>query len=192
MNIFNTKKKKVFIGLITGSLILFIGASNSETYRSIARSQRIINEVYKNLIVNYADELNTDEFTKTSIHKMLSDLDPYTVYMESEERDGLDMLTKGKYGGVGIQLGKRDDHLTVISPMDDSPAQRAGIMSGDIIFKIDDQETKGLSLSKAANLIRGQKGTNVVLSIKRLGEDGAMDFHLTRSDIKIMDILLEK
>ncbi|HDY75722.1 MAG TPA: S41 family peptidase, partial [Candidatus Marinimicrobia bacterium] len=188
MTIANSKKKIFISLLLTAIIFIGIGASNSDTYRNIAKSQRIFNEVYKNLIVNYADELNTDVFTKTSINKMLSDLDPYTVYLESDERDVLNMLTSGKYGGVGIQLGKRDDRLTVISPMDDTPAQRAGIMSGDIIVKIGKKETKNLNLSEAADLIRGQKGTNVVLTIKRLGEDETIDFHLTRADIKVHDV----
>jgi carboxyl-terminal processing protease len=188
MTIFNSKKKIFISLLLTVIIFIGIGASNSDTYRNIAKSQRIFNEVYKNLIVNYADELNTDVFTKTSINKMLSDLDPYTVYLESDERGVLDMLTSGKYGGVGIQLGKRDDRLTVISPMDDTPAQRAGILSGDIIVKIGKKETKNLNLNEAADLIRGQKGTNVVLTIKRLGEDETIDFHLTRADITVHDV----
>lgn len=189
MHLFSRKRKKILISfLLAGFIFIIIGASNSDTYRSIARSQRIINEVYKHLIVNYADELDTDEFTKISINNMLSDLDPYTVYLESEERDNLDMLTHGKYGGVGIQLGKRDDHLTVISPMEDSPAKRAGILSGDIISKIDNTEVKDISLNEAAKLIRGQKGTSVVLTIMRLGEEQPLDFHLTRSDIHVKDI----
>ena len=189
MHLFNNKRKKILISiLLAGCIFIIIGASNSDTYRSIARSQRIINEVYKHLIVNYADELDTDEFTKISINNMLSDLDPYTVYLESEERDNLDMLTHGKYGGVGIQLGKRDDHLTVISPMEDSPAKNAGILSGDIISKIDDEDVKDLSLNEAAKLIRGKKGTTVVLTIIRLGEDESIEFHLTRSDIQVQDI----
>ena len=181
--------KKLFVLLfVAGIFLIVIGASSSDTYRSIARSQRIINEVYKHLIINYADELDADEFTKNSINNMLSDLDPYTVYLESEERDNLDMLTHGKYGGVGIQLGKRDDNLTVVSPMDDSPAQQAGIISGDIIVKIDDYEVNDYSLNDAAKLIRGKKGTTVVLTISRAGESEYIEFHLTRSDITIKDI----
>jgi len=189
IHLLNNKKKKIIVSvLLTGIIFIIIGASNSDTYRSIARSQRIINEVYKHLIVNYADELDADEFTKTSINKMLSDLDPYTVYLESDERDNLDMLTHGKYGGVGIQLGKRNDELTVISPMEDSPAKHAGILSGDIISKIDNEDVKNLSLNDAAKLIRGQKGTTVIITITRLGEAESIDFHLTRSDIMIQDI----
>jgi len=188
MTIFNSKKK-IFVSLLLAFFVIIaIGASNSDTYRSIAKSQRILNEVYKHLIVNYADELNTDTFTKTSINKMLSDLDPYTVYLESEEREGLDMLTRGKYGGVGIQLGKREDQLTVISPMDDTPAQRAGILSGDVIMKIGEKDTKGLNLNDAAKLIRGRKGSDIVLTITRLGEDEPIEFNLTRADIKVKDV----
>ena len=183
------KKKKVLISVfLAGFVFIIIGASNSDTYRSIARSQRIINEVYKHLIVNYVDELDTDEFTKTSINNMLSDLDPYTVYLESEDRDNLDMLTHGKYGGVGIQLGKRDDHLTVISPLEDSPAMRAGILSGDIISKIDEEEVKDISLDDAAKLIRGKKGTTVVLTIIRIENEEPIEFHLTRTDIMVQDV----
>ena len=183
------KKKKVLISVfLAGFVFIIIGASNSDTYRSIARSQRIINEVYKHLIVNYVDELDTDEFTKTSINNMLSDLDPYTIYLESEDRDNLDMLTHGKYGGVGIQLGKRDDHLTVISPMEDSPAMRAGILSGDIISKIDEEEVKDISLDDAAKLIRGKKGTTVVLTIIRIENEEPIEFHLTRTDIMVQDV----
>jgi carboxyl-terminal processing protease len=183
------KKKKVLISVfLAGFVFIIIGASNSDTYRSIARSQRIINEVYKHLIVNYVDELDTDEFTKTSINNMLSDLDPYTVYLESEDRDNLDMLTHGKYGGVGIQLGKRDDHLTVISPMEDSPAMRAGILSGDIISKIDEEEVKDISLDDAAKLIRGKKGTTVVLTIIRIEKEEPIVFYLTRTDIMVQDV----
>lgn len=183
------KKKKVLISVfLAGFVFIIIGASNSDTYRSIARSQRIINEVYKHLIVNYVDELDTDEFTKTSINNMLSDLDPYTVYLESEDRGNLDMLTHGKYGGVGIQLGKRDDYLTVISPMEDSPAMRAGILSGDIISKIDEEEVKDISLDDAAKLIRGKKGTTVVLTIIRIEKEEPIVFYLTRTDIMVQDV----
>ena len=90
MHIFNSKKKKILVSvLLTGFIFIIFGASKSDTYRSIARSQRIINEVYKHLIVNYADELDTDEFTKISINNMLSDLDPYTclLYTSPSPRD---------------------------------------------------------------------------------------------------------
>ena len=109
---------------------------------------------------------------------MLSELDPYTSYMENEEKDGIEILTKGKYGGIGISIGKRENQLTVITPMENSPAKRAGILSGDIIVKIDDSETKNLTMDQAAKLIRGKKGSKVVLSIQRFGESELIEFSL--------------
>jgi carboxyl-terminal processing protease len=173
--------------------ILFFGFASwaftkSDLYRDIARSQRLINEVYKYLITNYVDELNTENFTRASIKKVLGDLDPYTVYLEADEKEGIELLTHGEYGGVGIQLGKRDNRLMVIAPMEDTPAKRAGIISGDVIIKIDDESTQDMTLEEAAKLIRGVKGTVVKLTIKRFGEDNPIEFNLTRDNIQIKDV----
>ena len=116
-------KKYIRISVISVAVIaigLFsLALTKSDTYRELARSQRLINEVYKSLITRYADRLDTEKFTKTVINNILDDLDTYTVYMEDDEKEGLDLLTRGKYGGVGINLGERDKKLTVISPIDD-------------------------------------------------------------------------
>ena len=119
---------------------------------------------------------------------MVESLDPYTVYMEEEEKQNIDMLTKGKYGGVGMEISKRQGELTVIAPLDDSPAQRAGIQSGDVISKIDTIFTKELSSTDAAKLIRGKKGTTVILHIKRIEFDELLVFPLVRDDIKVKDV----
>ena len=170
------------------SALIFIGADKKDIYKKVRKNQALINDVYRNLILNYVDDIDLDAFTKMIINNMLYDLDPYTVYLEKEERSGIEMLTKGKYGGVGIQIGKREKVLTVISPMENSPAKRAGIISGDKIIKIDDKETEGLSMDDAAKLIRGEKGSNVVLSIQRVGESDLVEYNLTRENIKVKDI----
>ena len=108
--------------------------------------------------------------------------------MEEDEKESLDLLTKGKYGGVGINLGVREKKLTVISPMDNSPAKRKGIIAGDIIVKIDGLLTKEMSLDDAAKQIRGPKGTDVILSIKRFGDEKLIDFTLTRDYITVKDV----
>ena len=119
---------------------------------------------------------------------MLSDLDPYTVYLVDDQKSGLDMLTSGQYGGVGIQIGKRDNVITVIAPTDDSPAKRAGIMAGDVLIKIDGEDTESMSMDDAAKLIRGKKGSSVVLTIERFNEEEPIDFTLTREDIPVKDV----
>jgi len=165
-----------------------LALTKSDVYRELARSQRLINEVYKSLITRYADRLDTEKFTKTVINNILDGLDPYTVYMEDDEKEGLDLLTKGKYGGVGINLGERDKKLTVISPIDNSPAKQKGIIAGDVILKIDGSSTEEMSLDDAASHIRGPKGTDVILSIKRFGNEQLIDFVLTRADITVKDV----
>ena len=184
---FSKRYSAIFISLFFVSIFSF-AFTKSDVYRELARSQRLINEVYKSLITRYADRLDTEKFTKIVINNILDDLDPYTVYMEEDEKESLDLLTKGKYGGVGINLGVREKRLTVISPMDNSPAKRKGIIAGDIIVKIDGLLTKEMSLDDAAKQIRGPKGTDVILSIKRFGDEKLIDFTLTRDYITVKDV----
>ena len=182
------RKRNIKILVLLSVSLAFLGAEKKDIYKQVRKNQSLINDVYRHLVTNYVDDIDLDAFTKMSINNMLLDLDPYTVYMENEERSGIEMLTKGKYGGVGIQIGRREKVLTVISPMENSPAKRAGIISGDKIIKIDDQDTEGLSMDDAAKLIRGKKGSQVVLSVQRFREADLIEFALTREDIKIKDI----
>jgi len=181
------KKVLSIIAIVVASLLL-IGATKNNDYKTIKKNQALINEVYRHLITHYVDNFDLDAFTKESINNMLMDLDPYTIYLENEEKSGIEMLTRGKYGGVGIQIGRREKQLTVISPMENSPAKRAGILSGDKIIAIDGEETEDLSMDAAAKMIRGERGTKVILRIFRFGESEPIDFALVREDIKVKDI----
>lgn len=184
------KTKTKFFAILTFVFVsIFIsGNSSRDVYKQVRKNQSLINDVYRHIITNYVDDIDLDAFTKMSINNMLLELDPYTTYMEKEEKDGIEMLTKGKYGGVGIQIGLREKQLTVISPMDQSPAKRAGILSGDKIIKIDGEETSNFNIDDAAKLIRGKKDTDVTLSIQRYGETELIDFVLTREIIPVKDI----
>ncbi len=183
------KKNRIkTIPIILIASLMFISAGKKDIYKQVRKNQSLMNDVYRHLITNYVDDIDLDAFTKMSIDNMLLDLDPYTVYLENEERSGIEMLTRGKYGGVGIQIGKREKVLTVISPMENSPAKRAGILSGDKIIMIDDTDTEGLSMDDAAKLIRGERGSEVKLNIQRFGESDLIEFTLTREDIKVKDI----
>tara|TARA_B110000438_G_scaffold40441_1_gene40397 strand:+ start:990 stop:2630 length:1641 start_codon:yes stop_codon:yes gene_type:complete len=184
-------KTKTFVSLIFIVTIISQGIladNRKDIYKQVRKNQSLMNDVYRQLITNYVDDIDLDVFTKKSIDNMLLELDPYTVFLEKEEKSGIEMLTKGKYGGVGIQIGKREKVLTVISPMESSPAKRAGIISGDKIVKIDGNETENFSMDDAAKLIRGEKGTDVTLTIQRFGENEDIDFVLTRENIKVKDI----
>jgi len=185
-----SKKLKIILTSIglTIAAVIVLAASKSDIYAEIMKSQRLVNDVYKNLIINYVDDFDVEEFTRKTIDDMVGELDPYTVFIEAEDRHSLDLLTTGKYGGVGIQIGKREDRLTVIAPMDDTPAKRAGITNGDVIVKIDSTFTDEISLDVASDMIRGLKGTNVILTIERFGNDELLEFELTRADITVKDV----
>ena len=105
MNRFKINTKTIFIIVFS---VIAIAATRDDIYRKIKDSQRTINNVYKYLITHYVDDINLEKFTKMSIDNMLSELDPYTVYLVDDQKSGLDMITNGKYGGVGIQKEKRE------------------------------------------------------------------------------------
>ncbi|MBL7136533.1 MAG: S41 family peptidase [Candidatus Marinimicrobia bacterium] len=170
------------------SFTLVLALSNRDIYKEISKSVRLYNEVYKQIYTNYVDPIKVEEFTEISIKNMVKELDPYTVFLTAEEREPLDMLTKGEYGGIGLRISTRRDTLTVISPMEGSPAKRAGIFPGDQILKVDSISTIGLSLNKTAKMIRGKVGTKVKLTIRRPGIPGECVYALTREKIKVVDV----
>ena len=180
-------KSKYFLLLI---LIATISITFTQTsfYRKIANSQSLINQVYTQIFSTYVDQLDPEAFTKSSINSITENLDPYTTLLVEDEQYNINLLTDGKYGGVGIQLGYRDKEMTVISPMINSPAQKAGIIGGDIIVKIDETDVKDLSFNDAAAKIRGRRGTKVKLTVKRYGVADPLQFDLTRSRIDVKDV----
>ena len=136
--------KKIIVSLIVIGAVS-IAVTQSSFYRRISQSQRLFNQIYNQIFSTYLHELNPEEFTKATINSITANLDPYTSYMVEEEQHQMNILSKGKYGGVGIQLSYRNEQMIVIAPMDGGPAQTAGILSGDIILKVDDAFVKDMS-----------------------------------------------
>ena len=174
------------IAIVTGAISLAV--TQSSLYRQIGQSQRLFNQVYNQIFSTYVDELDPEAFTKASIQSITQNLDPYTVFMVEDEQHQINILSKGKYGGVGIQLGYRNKTMSVVAPMDGGPAKKAGIISGDVILKVNDEDVKKMTFNEAASNIRGKKGTEVKLTIKRYSEDDPIVFNLVRSTIKVKEI----
>ena len=174
------------IAIVTGAISLAV--TQSSLYRQIGQSQRLFNQVYNQIFSTYVDELDPEAFTKASIQSITQNLDPYTVFMVEDEQHQINVLSKGKYGGVGIQLGYRNKTMSVVAPMDGGPAKKAGIISGDVILKVNDEDVKKRTFNEAASNIRGKKGTEVKLTIKRYSEDDPIVFNLVRSTIKVKEI----
>jgi carboxyl-terminal processing protease len=159
-------------------------------YEQIRQNVNLFGDVYRELTLRYVDTIDPKKFIRAGIDGMLSTLDPYTVFFDQESTEDLDVITNGRYGGVGIEIGVRgkDKTLTVITAMDESPAQRVGIRSGDRILKIDTVSTDGFSTSEAAKYLRGTPGSEVKLTIERAGSSEPIVFIVTRKEIEVKDV----
>ena len=172
-------------------MVCFFGILRSQqldVYRDIARSQQQIMTVYKYLLTEYVHELDVQKLTSKIIKSMLENFDPYTEYYEEKDLEDLAIKTDGEFSGVGLQIYMYEDQLTVVGPIEGSPASRAGIFTGDEIMNIDGETTKGLELKEATNKIRGDKGTDVILTIKKPITGETEDYAITRDVITIKDI----
>jgi carboxyl-terminal processing protease len=164
--------------------------SQDSLYEEIRKNIGLFGDVYREISLHYVDRVDPQKFVRAGLDGMLSTLDPYTVFIPEDETEDLDLITSGKYGGVGIEIGIRgqDKTLTVISAMDDSPAQSVGIRSGDRIIMIDSTSTEGFSTADAAKHLRGQSGTQVKLVIERTGSSEPIEFIVSRRIIELRDV----
>jgi carboxyl-terminal processing protease len=158
-----------------------------------AQSDRVegeasIKKVFNTILDRYVAEIDPEKLSDAAIVGMLRELDPYSQHIDDNNSYRLDAITRGEYGGVGIHLGRMNDSLIVISPMDGTPAYHQGIHAGDRIVKIDSVWTKKLKLNEAARMVRGEQGSTLKLLIKREGEREYLEFELIRELIKVPDV----
>jgi carboxyl-terminal processing protease len=156
----------------------------SETYEDL----QIFAEVMAQVKKHYVEETKTKDLVQGAVRGMLTSLDPHSSYMTPEMYKEMQVETKGEFGGLGIQIGIKENRLTVIAPIEDTPAFAAGIQAGDFITKVNDDLTKDLTLMEAVQKMRGQKGTTCILTIMREGIDSPLTFNLTRDIIKIQSV----
>lgn len=141
---------------------------------------------------NYVDETDEAELMRDAIRGMLKDLDPHSVYLDKRQKETLKIRTQGKFGGLGIQVSYEDNAVKVISPIDDTPAAKAGIQSLDRIVTIDGDPTAGLDLEQAVDKMRGKPGSSIVLEVQREGEEGLLKFTLVREVIRLKSVVLKQ
>ncbi len=189
-------KKKAILNFLTSILILFllsqkVISSENEIYKKID----VFGEVLEKINKEYVDEINQSDSMDSAINGLLQSLDPYSGYMSPEIFNEMQTETSGEFGGLGIEVTMESGVVKVISPIDDTPASRAGIKAGDYIVKINDTQVQGKSLSEAVELMRGPVGSAIELTIRRRGEKKALTFNVTREIIQIKSVkaeLLEK
>lgn len=156
----------------------------TETYEELKTFTEVLAHIQK----HYVEEIKTKDLVYGAIRGMLATLDPHSAFMPPEVYKEVQVETKGEFGGVGIQIGIKDNRLTVIAPIDGTPAERAGIKAGDFIIKVNEESTKDMTLVDAVQKMRGPKGTKVTLTIQREGATEPMVFVLTREIIKIESV----
>ena len=182
-----------FAGLLF--FILFINSkssygANDET--TIYEKIDIFSDVLDKINKEYVDEINQNEVMDAAINGVLQSLDPYSAYMSPESFDSMRTETSGEFGGLGIEVSMEAGVVKVISPLDESPAYEAGVKAGDYIVKINEHQVQGKTLSEAVDLMRGPVGSDIEITVRRIGERKALVFNITRKIIKIQSVKSKK
>ncbi len=189
----NRKNRKSLMGKIalattTGLLISSLSLQAKENKENKLAAYIKFSQILNLVESQYVDDLNTTTLITKSLKGLMSNLDPHSVYMDAKAFKSLNVQTKGEFGGLGIVVGMKDGALTVISPIDGTPAFRAGIKAGDIILKIDDESTIGISINDAVKLMRGKPKTKIKLTIVRKGASHPLVIPIIRGIIKIESV----
>tara|TARA_B100001057_G_scaffold181088_1_gene181798 strand:- start:1325 stop:2461 length:1137 start_codon:yes stop_codon:yes gene_type:complete len=185
------KKKILVLFLFSSFFIQTINSAENEVYKKID----LFGEVLEKINKEYVDEINQSESMDSAINGLLQSLDPYSAYMSPEIFKEMQTETSGEFGGLGIEVTMESGVVKVISPIDDTPASKAGIKAGDYIVKINDVQVQGKSLSEAVDLMRGPVGSPIELTIRRIGNKKSLTFSIVREIIQIRSVktdLLEK
>jgi carboxyl-terminal processing protease len=188
-----THKWTVFSGclvFITGVLLATAGfAKEGSEHEALPLEElRVFAEIFGRIKANYVEPVADKVLLENAIRGMVSGLDPHSSYLDADEFKDLQVGTKGEFGGLGIEVGMEDGFVKVISPIDDTPAQRAGILAGDLIVRLDDTPVKGLTLNDAVKLMRGKPGTKITLTIVREGEEKPLKIEVERAVIKVASV----
>lgn len=181
---------RALIPAVTAILLVAAGFSalQDELLMKLYRGIDLFGKVYKEVATNYVDEIDPDKFMKAGINGMLRTLDPYTIYIDDRDHGEIDLVTTGKYGGVGITVGIRDGAITVVGLMEGFSAAKYGIRIGDRLVAIDSVSLAGKSFDEVRGLVRGEPGSEVRMTIEREGEDAPLEFVLLREEIPVRNV----
>lgn len=185
------KNTKIIIGiLVISCAVLLTGSKTAETdyFFKIGKSIDVFGRVYREVTMNYVDEIDPEKFMESGIDGLLSSLDPYTNYISENEADEVELITTGKYGGIGVTIGSRDGYITILTVMDGYSAQRQGLQPGDRILEIDATPIVGRKPDDVRSMTRGEPGSEVRLKVERDGEPKPLEFVLMREEIQLKNL----
>ena len=177
----------IFLGIsasLTGNVL-----ANKEEAKGLPLDQlRNFSDIFSRIKSDYVEDVEDEVLLEHAIRGMLSGLDPHSTYLSPDEYNELRIGTSGEFGGLGIQVGMEDGFVKVISPIDDTPAFKAGLQAGDLIIRLDEKTVKGLTLNEAVKIMRGKPGTDIELTVVREGNDKPLNFIVTRDIIKVKSV----
>jgi len=177
----------IFLGIsasLTGNVL-----ANKDEAKGLPLDQlRNFSDIFSRIKSDYVEDVEDDVLLEHAIRGMLSGLDPHSTYLSPDEYNELRIGTSGEFGGLGIQVGMEDGFVKVISPIDDTPAFKAGLQAGDLIIRLDEKTVKGLTLNDAVKIMRGKPGTDIELTVVREGSDKPLNFVVTRDIIKVKSV----
>ncbi|MDO5685851.1 MAG: S41 family peptidase [Neisseria sp.] len=185
------KKIAVYVaGTFTGAVLALSMQSFADSRKDALPVQdiRTFAEVYGQIKANYYQQTDDDVLLQGAIKGMVQGLDPHSEYMTAKDFTDLKESTAGEFGGLGMEIGKKDDFIMVIAPIEDTPAERAGVQSGDYIIKIDDESTRGMSTTEAVKKMRGKPGTKITLTLTRKDSSKPIVVQITRAIIKVKSV----
>lgn len=178
----------LMVALALGAVTLF-GANSSQGKSSDTYKQlNLFGDVFEKIRAQYVREVTDEELIEAAINGMLSSLDPHSSYLNAKSFEGMQVQTKGEYGGLGMEVTLDKGVVRVVSPIDDTPASRAGIQSGDYITKLDGEQVMGLTLTEAVERMKGEVGTDIIVTVIRKGEKAPLEITLTRDTITIKSV----
>jgi carboxyl-terminal processing protease len=181
-------KFKSLRNIILVVAVVFLFAGFSDIYFEINKNIELFSKVYKEISFNYVDEIEPEKFMRAGIEGMLSSLDPYTIFVDEKRKEDIDLITNGKYGGIGISIGVRGDNITVVEVMDGYSAQRQGIRVGDIIIEAADVEISPNNVDDISSLVKGEPGSTVLLKIVRNELKDTIDFDIVREEVIVKNL----
>jgi len=149
---------------------------------------RAFSEVFGQIKSSYVEEVSDHDLLENAIKGMLSGLDPHSTYLDKKAFTSLQEGTRGEFGGLGIEVGMEDGFVKIVAPIDDTPAYKAGVKSGDLIIRLDEKPVKGMDLADAVKIMRGKPGTDILLTIIREGEEKPLKITITRAIIKVVSV----
>ena len=181
-------KKKLKVIFLTAILFIFSKITFAANDENIYDKIDLFGEVLDKINKEYVDEVNHGEAMDAAINGVLQSLDPYSAYMSPDTFKEMETETSGKFGGLGIEVGMEYGVVKVITPMDDSPAEREGVKAGDYIVKVNGVQVQGKTLSEAVELMRGPVGSKIEITVRRKGVKKALTFEIIREIIVVESV----